>query len=413
MTRVEQIDGLVERLLVVVRAVRSKKPEPNDIWTHGIRAAAYPEEAGELAQIIQRVCSMNPEMLGERDVQNAIMPAVAWASTQRELDEGKFRREVAAKLKRLVEFHGSEEVHIQIVNLTARRVFNFGDVEIHPIPSKGGSPEYRLKYESPMRAHDPTAVNAYAVVPRAPGLDTKAWLSAVDVCERVLKLIRAIGLPTLWGREWRQAGLYGRGPGAGWLILRRRPGQWDTSLDGYHGAWYMSLEDMLRNYTAEEIGLLERIYSAPSLSKMERKILQTHYWLGDATFPADNASKFAKLSIAFETAVGGQVKGDDQLREIGITQMLAERTAFLLGQDMGIRLSWHRSVTELYGSRSRVMHGEVDPISDDDLTKWAFLVWKVARALLNRTSQFATVEQFERWVRNQRYSLPSDAEGPA
>lgn len=171
----------------------------------------------------------------------------------------------------------------------------------------------------------------------------------------------------------------------------------------------MELEDLIRNYSLAEAREVERIYSIDRPTRMETKVRQALLWLGDATFPADNQSKFAKLSIAFETAVGGAPSRDDQLKEIGITQMLAERTAFLLGSGRVERLDWHRAVTKLYGSRSKVMHGETDPITDDELAKWAYLVWIAVRALLNRVSELRSVEDLETWVRSQRYSLPSDS----
>jgi hypothetical protein len=140
-------------------------------------------------------------------------------------------------------------------------------------------------------------------------------------------------------------------------------------------------------------------------SKLENKALQSLIWLGEATFPAEKASKFAYLSIAFESAVGGEAN-DEVLKEIGITQMLAERTAFLLGRSLEQRRGWHRAVTKLYGSRSRVMHGDSDPVSDSELTGWALLVWKAARATLRISADLSNVEQLADWVRTQRYVLP-------
>ena len=84
--------------------------------------------------------------------------------------------------------------------------------------------------------------------------------------------------------------------------------------------------------------------------------------------------------------------------------MLAERTAFLLGHDKKSRSSWHDAVKKLYRIRSRIMHGELESVGDDHLKHWAFLVWKTVRAVLNRTSEFGTVEQFAKWVRKQRYT---------
>ena len=332
------------------------------------------------------------------------------------MDEDAFRREAAADAEWLLQYQGTQEIHIQLANLLLQSPFRFGGVEIHPIPNTGDLTEYQLKYKGSFENRSLVdAVNSYAVVRESPGLGTKAWRNAVEMAEGVLTVIRAIGVPTLWGWDWREAGVAGRGPASGFVILRDRVGPWDMSMPGYISigmplmAWYMRLEDMIRNYSLKEIECVERIYLKQRPSKMEWKALRALHWLGEATFPADIASKFAKLSIAFETAVGGQVRGDDQLKEIGITQMLAERTAFLLGKNRQTRLDWHRAVVKLYGSRSKVMHGELEPISEEDLKKWAFLVWKVVRALLNRVSEFTTVEQFEHWVRTQRYMLPSDS----
>ena len=169
----------------------------------------------------------------------------------------------------------------------------------------------------------------------------------------------------------------------------------------------MRLEHMLGNWSEPEIKKIESIYTGERPTKMERKALQAMLWLGEATLPASNSSKFAKVSIAFETAVGGDAKGDDELKEIGITEMLAERTAFLLGDDRESRMSWHKAVKKLYGSRSKVMHGELDPISNEELTRWAYLVWTATRALLNGLHAWNSVEDFVRWVRVQRYTLPT------
>ena len=400
---------LIGRMRGVVEAIRATKPDRHHlmqnywIWPH-----EYPGPAARVAEITEEVRRLNPLMLHEGDIKLPIVLAILEEVAADAVDEERFCGAASAALRRLIDYEGTQELHIQLANLVVRTTFEFGGVEIRPIPNTGGDTERDLKYKGPFGYGGPLeAVNSYAAVPRAPGLGHKVRLNAVDMVEQVLTLVRAIGLPHLWGRKWLEAGIAGRAFASGWVVLRERVGPWNEAIGSGGPDQYMRLERMLRNWSAAEIAALEKIYMKRSPSRMERKVLRALLWLGEATLPADNASKFARLAIAFETAVGGEPSADDQLREIGITEMLAERTAFLLGRCRETRLSWHQAVKKLYGSRSKVMHGELDPINDDELTRWAFLVWSAVRRILGRVSEFRDVEQFARWVRSQRYTLPT------
>jgi hypothetical protein len=153
---------------------------------------------------------------------------------------------------------------------------------------------------------------------------------------------------------------------------------------------------LVANYTEAELRLLERIYSSPQKTKMERKSLQAHYWMGDSTMPGSSEEKFAKLALAFESAIGAEAR---RVNEIGITEMLAERAAFLLGDTPDARIQWHDAVKDLYGLRSKVLHGESTPVSDEQLLKWGFLVWNTVRAVLSQTHRFKNVDDLAAWIR--------------
>ncbi len=369
----------------------------------------YPGPAARLAELNEEVRGLNPKMLHGTEIEGPVIMHILEAVVADEIDEDEFRRKGTEVLEWLIGYAGTQELHILLAHLIVRSPLAFGGVEIHPIPNTGDTTEYQLKYEGPFRL-DADPIYSFAVVPHAPGLGFKAWLNAVEAVEEVLTIIRAVGLPTLWGRDLHQAGILGRGFASGWAILRERHrSQWDMSMATSPPFALMKLEGLMRNYTGHEIDTVERIYLSERPSKMERKVLQALFWLGEATYPASISSKFARLAIALETAIGGEAGRAEQLREIGIAQMLAERAAFLLGGDRDSRLAWHRAVTELYGLRSRLMHGETSPISDDELTRWAYLVWSAIRAVLNRVSDFQTVEGFAAWVRSQRYTLPEEA----
>lgn len=404
-----KIENTVEGMVSIAKAIQATNPDYHYlmqnywIWPHD-----FPKPAADLAALTQEVCELNPTMLDESGVQQSLVPPILSFVVGHQPTEAGFREEASSAVQRLIEYHGTQEIHVQLANLWLQDVFHFGGVEIHPIPNTGDTRERAILYESPFRyGGPPDAVVSFAVVPEAAGLDGKAWRNAVTRIEEVLGLLRGIGLPTLWGREWREAGIAGRGFGSSWVILRRRhQSPWDMSMARSPTLAFMELDHMLRNYSSREVALVEAVFIKSNPTKMERKLLQALYWMGDATFPASNASRFAKLAVAFETAVGGEPSGDDQLKEIGITEMLAERTAFILGSNRDTRLLWHKWVKLLYGSRSRVMHGDVEPISNGELTKWARLVWTAVRAMLNRADRFSTVEDFARWVREQRYTLP-------
>ncbi len=411
MSEKEYLDNLIDRMLGIAQAIRAMNPDRPDLMrNYWIDYYRFPAPTMRLTELTEAIRDLNPQMLDSSEIRWPLVSHILGAVVADEIDEEEFRSKGAAVLEGLIRYTGTQELHIQLANLGLRSRFTFGDVEIHPIPNSGDLTEYNLKYEGPLGYGGPVdAVISFAVVPRAPGLGFKASRNALEMVEGVLNIIRAIGLPTIWGRKWREAGVAGRGFGSSWVIMRQRHrAQWDSGMQVGPLHAFMELEELMSNYSLAEVREVERIYVSDEQTKMERKVLQALLWLGEATFPADNPSKFAKLSIAFETAVGGAPSRDDQLREIGITQMLAERTAFLLGSGLVERLDWHRAVTKLYGSRSKVMHGETDPITDDELAKWAYLVWIAVRALLNRVSELRTVEDLETWVRSHRYSLPTD-----
>jgi hypothetical protein len=403
----DAIASVTNRLKDIVKEIRGLNPDKNWLLqNYWISSNTFPEQAITTRTIVDEIVGLNPTHLRENEVSQRVIHVMIQAVWEDHFDDNEFFDELRATIAFLVNYQGSQEIHIQLQNVFARSTFELGGVTVVPIPNHGDLTEYNLKYdERSFRSNDETAVNAYARVVQAPGLGTAASWNAISETERVLKILRGIGLPTLWGREWGQMGVTGRVVGSDWTILRTQPGFWSSGVrtNLRPGTWYMDLDSMLQNYTNTEIQRVKHIYETPGRSKMENKALQALLWLGEATFPGEIASKFAHLAIAFESAIGGEAS-DDSLKEIGITQMLAERTAFLLGNDRQTRLHWHRFVVRLYGSRSRVMHGEADPVSLADLNRWVYLVWSVVRAMLRLSLEISTVEELAAWIREQRYA---------
>lgn len=400
-----QAERLAQEVLAIAGQIQQESPDRQAImreyWLDSYR---YPAATAKLKDIAEQVRSRNPTMLDLDEVYRRLVLLTVEAILE-STGEDSARQRCAESIATLVNFEGTQALHLQLANLSVRRQYDFGGVEFHPILNTGDTTEYQLKYEGPLGHGGPVdAVISYAVVPKAPGMDTKAWRSALDRVEEVLTIIRGIALPTLWGREWRQAGVAGRGFDSGWVVFRRgHRGPWDMSMAASPLLSFMKLDHMVGNYTGAEIRLVEEIYLKEEPTKVERKIVQALAWLGEATFPAKNPSKYARLSVAFETAVGGLAKS---LTEIGVTQLLAERTSFLLGTHTEDRMKLHTAVTDLYGIRSKLFHGEAQPVDGGVLARWAMLVWMAVRALLRRSSEIKSVRQLVNWTRRQRYSLP-------
>lgn len=394
-------DDLVDCLVRIVLSARSAGVDRLELLQDNqFLYRHFRSQLQDLRQVRQAIESANPDVIDHRLITWEIDGAVAFAISSEEFDETAFRQKMLLEVSRLINHLETREMHVQLVNLISRADFPFGDVEIRPIANFGDTTEHNLKYESPVKSPDPTPINAYAVVMHAKGYSSVAERNAIATIEDALRLVRGIGLPSLIGKGWKQFGVEGRSPGSTWAITRQGPGKWNSAVDFTMMDRFIFLSDLLRNYLPQDIDRLERIYLSPSKSKIERKVLQSHYWMGDATMPGSNAEKYTKLALAFEAAIGGEA---EKVAAIGITEMLAERVAFLLGDDQVERLQWHSSVRALYRLRSKIMHGDSALVSDGELVRWAFIVSKVAKKMLRLTNEFRTVEDLDTWVRNMRY----------
>ena len=145
---------------------------------------------------------------------------------------------------------------------------------------------------------------------------------------------------------------------------------------------------------------------------MENKLLNSIHWLAESTKPDTNNSKFAKISFALETLIGGEPKDDEELKARGITAMLAERAAFIAGRDLNDRLAIDRDIRTYYGKRSNIFHGGEGDVSLDEIDRFGELVRRLALALLEKLDELkdviSDVESLGRWVREQKYTLPDN-----
>ena len=141
---------------------------------------------------------------------------------------------------------------------------------------------------------------------------------------------------------------------------------------------------------------------------MENKLLGSIHWLGESTKPDTKKSRFAKISFALETLIGGE-PNDEELKVRGITAMLAERAAFLVGRDPDDRIDVDKAIRKYYRIRSDMFHGGEGDISLDDIDGFGQLVRRIAIALLEKLNDFGdeigNVEKLEGWVRKKKYGM--------
>lgn len=144
---------------------------------------------------------------------------------------------------------------------------------------------------------------------------------------------------------------------------------------------------------------------------MEKKLFDSTHWLAEATKPDTNNAKFAKISFALETLLGGEPK-DEDLKVRGITAMLAERAAFIAGKDVDERLLIDKYIRIYYGKRSNIVHGGEEEVSMEDIDGFGELVRRVVLAILYKLDELrdeiSNVDKLEIWVKKQRYTLPDD-----
>jgi len=94
--------------------------------------------------------------------------------------------------------------------------------------------------------------------------------------------------------------------------------------------------------------------------------------------------------------------------------MLAERAAFIAGQELSDRLAIDKNIRKYYGMRSDIVHGGGKDISADDIEGFGTLVRRLAFALLTRLNEpgnkLNTVDSLASWIKTQRYTLPEQSQ---
>jgi len=382
------------------------------------RSIFYPiygyEDGRELyEQVVQGILSLNPDMLSEYEVNRRLMfdfleDQTISVKQEQHLKDQKLISEASNFIKRLIEFKAYHDIDIPIANLW----HNEQPVEFLDVTFRETTNDELKTWEKKLSAfwHEGTkGVHILARV-KAPGDEQKAIDYARNKVNAVLEVFRAFCFP--FGKKsnaWR-VGVVGD-----IISYTSTP----MSIDGSkflsrigNGIMLVELnKHILSVIEQKKWDLISNFILKTQHNKMEKKVHDSIHWLAESTKPDTNNSKFAKISFALETLIGGEASEED-LKVRGITAMLAERAAFIAGKDLEDRQSIDKEIRKFYGMRSGIVHGSEGEVSLDDIDNFGQIVRRLALSILDKIDKLGdeinTVDKLESWVKLQRYTLLED-----
>lgn len=136
-------------------------------------------------------------------------------------------------------------------------------------------------------------------------------------------------------------------------------------------------------------------------SSIEARIQRAIIWYSKAVNSDGIEEQFIGLTTAVEGLLVGKDEGNSTASTAGISQRLAERTAFLLGKNYAERLEYLKTVKELYGFRSKIVH-EGKTVSIENLHRWNKIVRLVIEVFISHN--FVSWDQFTEWENIQKFT---------
>lgn len=423
--RQKYIERLAQKLVELVRILRRDSPASDWRWwskesPRSIFKPPNPYQDGLTIfdELVQSLLKLNPDMLSEFEIRRKLAYEFLKRQTST-IDESahlideSLLNEAKNHLNSLVEFEAWQDVDIPIVNL----ILEEDPVKLGNVIFMRITEQELVKWTDRPTLWPPTGHDIHILARiKAPGDLGKALSYAKTEGERTLNVLRALCFPFGRHSETWQIGLLGSAGSTTAIPMRINNRQFAALISTPSGLGPALLE--LRQHVLSKLEQpqwerVSKIMREIQPSQMKNKLLNGIQWLGESTKPDTNDTKFVKICFALETMIGGEPK-DEDLRVRGITAMLAERAAFLVGKDHDNRLHIDKEVRFYYGKRSKIVHNGIADVSFDDLDNFGTLVRQLALTLLKRSDQLgnelSTVEKLEKWVKSERYTLPEECD---
>jgi Apea-like HEPN len=144
---------------------------------------------------------------------------------------------------------------------------------------------------------------------------------------------------------------------------------------------------------------LAELWFRPSLKPFERALLNAVHWCADAMVQHQPANRFLSLMICLETLFG---RGEGT----AITELLTERVAVTITPVVSDRQAVKESMERAYSKRSKISHGEVRGVKDQEMRDAAQAVVRVMECLVQRLGEYRTLDEYHRWVDLERAKTP-------
>jgi len=415
----KEVAILAEKLAKLVDIFRrGGKADDFNWWQGKLRKALFNPSYGYqdglplFEEIIEGVINLNPEMLSEYETEVRIIFDFLQKQTISVTKEEHLKNQdlingAEAFLNKLIEFEAWRDVDVPIMNLWLE-----GDpVKLLKVTICGVTNEELEQWKknaSWFRHHQELSdVHVLARV-RAPGDQQKAILYARTQANLALEVLRAFCFPFGQDSDTWRVGILGDIIASSVTPMRINNRDFVTQVSLFYPPYIEVRKHILSRLEQPQWKLVNELILKTQPSKMEKKLLLCIHWLAESTKPDTNNSKFAKISIALETLIGGEPK-DENLKVRGITAMLAERAAFIAGGDFDDRLTIDKNIRKYYRIRGKVIHRGEGDVSLNDIDKFGQLVRRLALALLEKLDklgdELSDVDKLERWVREQKYIL--------
>lgn len=414
------IDRLAQKLVELVEMFRKKGPASGLNWggeTPRTIFDSHPDyQSGRAVfdRVVQGVLELNPVMLSKSEVEHKLLYGflAPQASSPAQLGEQELMNKAGSYLKELVEFEALQPIDYPIMNLWLEgEPVKLGHVTFM-LATEQDVKQWQKDYMS--RLQGIADMHVFARV-NAPGDLEKAVSYARTQVNSALDLLRMLRFPFHPFTDACRIGVLGETGFTTFAPIRINRRQFAAQWTGAGVGQPELRKHILSKLDQRQWELINKLILKPeeSRSDMENKLLDGIHWLGESTKPDTNRARFVKIGVALEALIGGEPKKDEMLQVRGITAMLAERAAFVAGEDQGDRVKIDEDIRKYYGMRSSIVHGVKINIQLRAIDSFGMLVRRVALALLEKLDELgdklSTVEKLESWVKTQRYTLPQQS----
>ncbi len=148
-----------------------------------------------------------------------------------------------------------------------------------------------------------------------------------------------------------------------------------------------------------------KMLNKSSKTELEKRILAAIGWVGKGLRDNESSRSFTQFIFALEALFQHQQK--NTFVSPSISNQISEFAAFIIGENYDSRVDIESRVKNLYGKRSKIVHGGSDEINEYDRYEALHLVKHLIQLLLvnEELAQLKTIHELNEWVRKQRYTV--------